>query len=127
MAVIPPDPSIPEIFSPFAARLPFALAAYQCAALQALATPGTSVVVVAPTGSGKSLVADAAIWQALQQGASAAYTSPLRALTNQRFGQLAAQYGRRAGLLTGDTVVRPHAQVRVMTNEVYRNMTLLPE
>src|SRR4051812_32248798 len=94
-----PDPSIPRSFSPFTARLPFTLAAYQCEALQALATPGTSVVVVAPTGSGKSLVADAAIWQALQQGTSAAYTSPLRALANQRFGQLSAQYGPRAGLL----------------------------
>jgi len=117
----------PQAFGAFAAELPFPLAAYQRQALEALAEPNLSVIVVAPTGSGKSVVADAAIWQALTAGATAAYTSPLRALANQRFAQLTARWGDRAGLLTGDTVVRPHAPCRVLTTELFRTVTLLPE
>jgi superfamily II RNA helicase len=63
-------------FAPFVAGLPFRLSAYQQAALEALSRPGVSVVVVAPTGSGKSVVADAAVWQALESGPGAAYTRP---------------------------------------------------
>ncbi len=117
----------PEGFARFAAELPFALSAYQREALAALERPGVSVIVVAPTGSGKSVVADAAIWQALELGKGAVYTSPLKALANQRFAQLTARWGARVGLTTGDTVVRAGAPVQVMTAEVYRTIALASE
>jgi hypothetical protein len=120
-----PDPTaaVPA-FAPFTAGLPFRLSDYQQAALEALSRPGISVVVVAPTGSGKSVIADAAVWQAQESGRAAAYTSPLKALANQRFAQLAERWGPRAGLLTGDRSVRPQAPARVMTAEVYRALAL---
>ena len=110
---------------PFVAGLPFSLSAYQEEALAALEAPEASVVVVAPTGSGKSVIADAAIWQALSRGATAAYSSPLRALANQRFAQLSAVWGTRAGLITGETVLRPEAPCRVMTAELFRTLARL--
>ena len=110
----------------FAAGLPFTLSDYQRRALAALDAAPESVVVVAPTGSGKSVIADAAIWQALSRGATAAYVSPLRALANQRFAQLEATWGERAGLLTGERVVRPLAPCRVVTAELFRTLSLLP-
>jgi ATP-dependent RNA helicase HelY len=113
-------------FQGFLDELPFSLSAYQHQALAVMMQPGQSAIVVAPTGSGKSVVADAAVWQALREGGTAIYTSPLRALANQRFEQLAARWGDRAGLITGDTSIRPQAPVRVMTTEVYRLLALLP-
>jgi hypothetical protein len=110
----------------FAAGLPFSLSDYQRRALAALDAEDESVVVVAPTGSGKSVIADAAIWQALSRGATAAYVSPLRALANQRFAQLDATWGERAGLMTGERVVRPLAPCRVVTAELFRTLSLLP-
>ena len=82
---------------------------------------GESVLVAAPTGAGKTLVADHAIDRALARGAKAFYTTPLKALSNQKFRDLAARLGAdRVGLLTGDRVVRPDAPVVVMTTEVLR-------
>jgi superfamily II DNA or RNA helicase len=118
---------LPEL-EPFVAALPFTLSTYQQEALAHLAVAGRSLIVVAPTGSGKSVVADAALWQALQvEGGSAIYATPLRALANQRFAQLSAQWGNRAGLVTGDTTLRPNAPLKVMTAEVYRTLALLPD
>ena len=67
------SPRVPSAFAAFAAAQPFALARYQREALAAMDEPGTSIVLVAPTGSGKSLVADAAIWSALQNGRGARF------------------------------------------------------
>ena len=111
----------------FEAGLPFRLAAWQRRAVEVVFGTEESLIVVAPTGAGKSVVADAAIWEAVEGGGSAVYTSPLRALANQRFGQLEERWGKRVGLVTGDTVVRAGAVVRVMTAEVYRLMALVPE
>lgn len=82
---------------------------------------GESVLVAAPTGAGKTLVADHAIDRALARGGKAFYTTPLKALSNQKFRDLAARLGTDAvGLLTGDRAVRPDAPVVVMTTEVLR-------
>ena len=82
---------------------------------------GESVLVAAPTGAGKTLVADHAIDRALARGGKAFYTTPLKALSNQKFRDLIARLGSdTVGLLTGDRAVRPDARVVVMTTEVLR-------
>ena len=104
------------------ARLGFALDPFQEEAFDAL-DGGRSVLVSAPTGSGKTVVADYAVERALAAGARAFYTTPLKALSNQKFGELVAVHGpERVGLLTGDVTHRPDAPVVVMTTEVLRNM-----
>src|SRR2546422_3091871 len=82
-----------------------------------------SVVVAAPTGSGKTVVAEYAIARALDRGAKIFYTTPLKALSNQKFGDFAREYGAaNVGLLTGDNAVNATAPLVVMTTEVLRNM-----
>jgi len=108
----------------FEAGLPFALDEFQLEALRAL-DAGQSVLVSAPTGSGKTLVAAYAVHRALCAHGKAFYTTPLKALSNQKYGELVATYGEdHVGLLTGDTTVHPRAAVVVMTTEVLRNMLL---
>jgi superfamily II RNA helicase len=108
----------------FEADLPFELDDFQRDAFRAL-DAGQSVLVSAPTGSGKTLVAAYAVHRALCVRGKAFYTTPLKALSNQKFGELAATYGEEhVGLLTGDTTLRPRAPVVVMTTEVLRNMLL---
>ena len=101
---------------------PFALDRFQTEAIAAL-DEGHSVLVAAPTGAGKTVVAEEAIDRALAAGAKAFYTTPIKALSNQKFRDLQVRYGPDAvGLLTGDNAVHPHAPVVVMTTEVLRNM-----
>ncbi len=108
----------------FEADLPFALDDFQHEAFQALDS-GHSVLVSAPTGSGKTLVAAYAVHRALAAHGKAFYTTPLKALSNQKYAELVASYGEEhVGLLTGDTTLRPRAPVVVMTTEVLRNMLL---
>ncbi len=106
----------------FLAGLPFEPDGFQLEAFEAVAA-GETVVVTAPTGAGKTLVAEAAVHLALHAGARAFYTTPLKALSNQKFGDFKAVYGDGAvGLLTGDNSVNGDAPVVVMTTEVLRNM-----
>jgi ATP-dependent RNA helicase HelY len=84
---------------------------------------GRSVLVAAPTGSGKTVVAEHAVALALAGGAKAFYTTPIKALSNQKYADLARRHGpERVGLLTGDNAVNGDAPVVVMTTEVLRNM-----
>ncbi|MEQ4498443.1 DEAD/DEAH box helicase [Nocardioides kribbensis] len=84
---------------------------------------GRGVLVAAPTGSGKTIVGEFAIHLALQTGRKAFYTTPIKALSNQKYHDLVARYGPdQVGLLTGDNTVNGEAPVVVMTTEVLRNM-----
>jgi ATP-dependent RNA helicase HelY len=85
---------------------------------------GRSVLVAAPTGAGKTIVAEFAVYLAMQEpNAKVFYTAPMKALSNQKFQELVAEYGAdEVGLLTGDTNINSHARVVVMTTEVLRNM-----
>jgi len=100
----------------------FPLDEFQVRALDAL-DAGRSVLVAAPTGSGKTLVAEYAVEKALAEGRKVFYTTPLKALSNQKYGDLVRAHGAgRVGLLTGDNSVNGEAPVVVMTTEVLRNM-----
>lgn len=100
----------------------FPLDEFQLQAAEAIAA-GQNVVVTAPTGSGKTVVAEYAVYRALEQGLRCFYTTPLKALSNQKFHDFCRSLGEdRVGLLTGDVSVRRDAPVIVMTTEVYRNM-----
>ncbi|MFB3739733.1 MAG: alpha/beta fold hydrolase, partial [Candidatus Velamenicoccus archaeovorus] len=106
----------------FAERYPFALDRFQLDAIDAVHR-GDSVLVAAPTGSGKTVVAEFAVERALATEGKAFYTTPLKALSNQKFGDLVARYGAATvGLLTGDNTINSEAPVVVMTTEVLRNM-----
>src|SRR5215471_14631818 len=108
----------------FVARYPFPLDDFQLEAIEHLAAD-RSVMVAAPTGTGKTLVAEYAIWRAQQCGLRVIYTTPLKALSNQKYRDLRAIYGFDAvGLVTGDIVEHSAASIVIMTTEVYRNMLL---
>jgi len=107
----------------FAATQGFALDPFQVAGCQAL-EEGRSVLVAAPTGAGKTIVGEFAIHLAMREPrAKAFYTTPMKALSNQKFRELQEVYGPEdVGLLTGDTSVNGNARIVVMTTEVLRNM-----
>ena len=97
---------------------------FQAKAIRALEA-GSSVLVAAPTGTGKTLVADWMVERALSQGRNVIYTAPIKALSNQKFRDYRALYGEeKTGLVTGDLVIRRDAPLRVMTTEILRNMLL---
>lgn len=103
-------------------RKGFELDPFQVDACEVLAS-GNSVVVAAPTSAGKTVVAEYAVLRALKSEGRLFYTTPIKALSNQKFRQLCEEFGpANVGLMTGDSVVRPQASVVVMTTEVLRNM-----
>ncbi len=86
---------------------------------------GSSVVVSAATGTGKTLIADYSIHFFLQKNKKIIYTSPIKSLSNQKYQEFKSYYGKeKVGLLTGDIVINPEASVLIMTVEIYRNMLL---
>ena len=82
---------------------------------------GISVFVSAPTGSGKTVLAEVAVEKALAESGMAIYTAPIKALSNQKFRDFHAKYGERVGILTGDVTMNPKAPLLIMTTEIYRN------
>ena len=106
----------------FLGGLPHGVDPFQLQAMDAL-DGGSSVLVAAPTGSGKTLVAEYAIHRALSVGQRAFYTAPIKALSNQKYRDLCEIHGAaNVGLVTGDNAVNAEAPVVVMTTEVLRNM-----
>ncbi len=100
----------------------FPLDPFQVAACEALAD-GRGVLVAAPTGAGKTVVGEFAVHLAIEAGRSCFYTTPIKALSNQKYNDLVQRYGAdKVGLLTGDNSVNSDAPVVVMTTEVLRNM-----
>ena len=106
----------------FASLYDFPLDDFQLRACRELEA-GNGVLLAAPTGSGKTLVGEFAVHLALEQGRKCFYTTPIKALSNQKYHDLVARYGpERVGLLTGDITVNGEAPIVVMTTEVLRNM-----
>ncbi|MDD3437141.1 MAG: DEAD/DEAH box helicase, partial [Candidatus Gastranaerophilales bacterium] len=103
-------------------KFPFELDEFQKEACEHI-NKGKSVVVCAPTGAGKTVIAEHAIHKALETGHRVFYTTPLKALSNQKYNDFSSKYGiNNVGLLTGDTSINRGAQIVVMTTEVFRNM-----
>ena len=106
----------------FQALYDFPLDDFQVRACRAL-EDGHGVLVAAPTGSGKTLVGEFAVHLALAEGRKCFYTTPIKALSNQKYADLVRRYGSaKVGLLTGDNTINGEAPVVVMTTEVLRNM-----
>ena len=103
-------------------EFPFELDDFQKDACEII-NNGKSVVVCAPTGAGKTVIAQHAIHKALENNTRIFYTTPLKALSNQKYYDFSEKYGTdKVGLLTGDTSINRNAQIVVMTTEVFRNM-----
>ena len=106
----------------FAENFSFELDPFQIQACHALEN-GKGVLVAAPTGAGKTIVGEFAVDLVINSGGKCFYTTPIKALSNQKYTELCLKYGEsKIGLLTGDTSINSEAQIVVMTTEVLRNM-----
>jgi len=115
--------SVPEIIEQFAVFYPFTFDRFQIEAIETFLA-GESVMIAAPTGTGKTVVAEFGVYESFRRGSRVMYTTPIKALSNQKFRDLRAIYGDNVGLLTGDVTENPDALILVMTTEVLRNMLL---
>ncbi len=111
------------VINQFSVLYPFPLDDFQRNAIRAL-LEGESVMVAAPTGSGKTVVAEFGIFDAFRRTGRVFYTAPIKALSNQKFRDLRKIYGNDVGLLTGDVSENRDARILVMTTEILRNMLL---
>jgi ATP-dependent RNA helicase HelY len=117
------DPLVETQIDQFGALYPFPLDEFQRDAIATL-IGDRSVMVAAPTGTGKTIVAEYGVYKAFERTGRVLYTTPIKALSNQKFRDLRAIYGDEVGLLTGDVSENRDARVVVMTTEVLRNMLL---
>ena len=118
----PPTPEDQALLEAFRQRYPFALDPFQEQAIHWVLS-GESVLVAAPTGAGKTLIAEFAIYRALAAQRRIIYTTPLKALSNQKYSDFMRQYGADlVGILTGDVKVNSRAPILVMTTEILRNL-----
>lgn len=117
------DPAARDELAAFAAQYPFALDRFQTEAIGHFLND-ESVLVAAPTGSGKTVVGEFGIFHAVGRDGRVFYTTPIKALSNQKFRDLRQVYGNDVGLLTGDVSENRGARILVMTTEILRNMLL---
>ena len=111
-----------QVTSEFIAQFDFAFDEFQIQACHAVES-GHGVLVAAPTGAGKTVVGEFAAFLAISNGKRCFYTTPIKALSNQKFQEFVARFGEeKVGLLTGDTNINSEADILVMTTEVLRNM-----
>jgi superfamily II RNA helicase len=114
-----------SLLEAFRGRYPFVFDPFQEEAIGHIAL-GMSVIVSAPTGAGKTLIAEFAIFRALANGQRLSYTTPIKALSNQKYADFCRQFGAEyVGILTGDVQVNSQAPILVMTTEILRNMFYL--
>jgi ATP-dependent RNA helicase HelY len=117
------DARTEDLIDEFEATQPFRLDAFQREAIDKLEKGQGGVLVSAPTSSGKTIVAEYAIFRALQEGGKVLYTTPLKALSNQKYHDFVRQYGESTvGLVTGENTINDDAPVVVMTTEILRNL-----
>lgn len=110
------------LLNKFLARLQFPIDNFQVRAITAI-DANESVLVAAPTGAGKTLIAEYGIEKALDSNKRLFYTTPIKALSNQKYRDFVDLFGEKnVGLLTGDRKINPHAPILVMTTEILRNM-----
>ncbi len=102
---------------------PFPYDPFQQRAIEAIER-GNSLLVAAPTGSGKTVLADYVIERALSRHERVIYTAPIKALSNQKFRDFTLRHGDQVGILTGDVTINRHAPLVIMTTEIYRNTLL---
>ena len=112
-----------EVIRQFSALYSFPLDQFQLDAINTF-LDGDSVMVAAPTGTGKTIVAELGVYESFRRGGRVIYTTPIKALSNQKFRDLRQWYGANVGLLTGDVTENSGAPITVMTTEVLRNMLL---
>jgi len=109
--------------SVFLSRYDFKLDAFQQRAIDAVEA-GHSVLVSAPTGAGKTLIAEYVMARCLNRGRNVIYTAPIKALSNQKFREFQVLFPNRVGIVTGDVSIQPNAPLIIMTTEIYRNRLL---
>ena len=115
--------TVDSLVDEFEESLPFSLDAFQREAIDKLESGNGGVLVSAPTSSGKTIVAEYAIFRALRDGAKVLYTTPLKALSNQKYHDFVRAYGdATVGLVTGENTINDDAPVVVMTTEILRNL-----
>ncbi|MGA7910868.1 MAG: DEAD/DEAH box helicase [Candidatus Dormiibacterota bacterium] len=115
--------AIESLVDEFEAGLPFELDAFQREAIDKLDRGRGGVLVSAPTSSGKTIVAEYSIFRALKEGVKVLYTTPLKALSNQKYHDFVREYGESmVGLVTGENTINDEAPVVVMTTEILRNL-----
>ena len=115
--------TVDSLVDEFEESLPFSLDAFQREAIDKLESGNGGVLVSAPTSSGKTIVAEYAIFRALRAGAKVLYTTPLKALSNQKYHDFVRAYGEgTVGLVTGENTINDVAPVVVMTTEILRNL-----